>query len=150
MSPPDPRFAALANPEYAQGHGHMSRGPHSHDEDDESHGELRSEEESGEGSGSEDDEDAHDGATGVGEGMDPSGFAGPSQKVVKPLTPEALAAFKAAQERAGVVYISRIPPGMRPTKVRHLMSAYGEVGRVYLQQEGMSAMFAVDLGCAHA
>lgn len=70
------------------------------------------------------------------EGMDPEGFAGPS-KVVKPLTPEALAAFKASQEKAGVVYISRIPPGMRPTKVRHIMSAYGEVGRVYLQQEGM-------------
>ncbi|TBU49060.1 hypothetical protein BD309DRAFT_986867 [Dichomitus squalens] len=63
------------------------------------------------------------------------GFAGPSEKTVKPLTPEALAAFKAAQEKTGVVYISRIPPGMRPTKVRHLMSAYGEVGRVYLQQE---------------
>ncbi|KAH9927143.1 uncharacterized protein BXZ73DRAFT_90825 [Epithele typhae] len=67
--------------------------------------------------------------------MDPRGFAGPKEKTVKPLTPEALAAFKAAQDRAGVVYISRIPPGMRPTKVRHLMSAYGEVGRVYLQQE---------------
>ncbi|KZT20650.1 hypothetical protein NEOLEDRAFT_1158580 [Neolentinus lepideus HHB14362 ss-1] len=66
--------------------------------------------------------------------MDPLGFAGP-EKVVKPLTPEALAAFKAAQDRAGVVYISRIPPGMQPRKVRHLMSAYGEVGRVYLQQE---------------
>lgn len=57
-------------------------------------------------------------------------------KVVKPLTKEDLEEFNAAQERTGVVYISRIPPGMRPTKVRHLMSAYGEVGRVYLQQEG--------------
>jgi len=71
------------------------------------------------------------------DGLDPEGFAGP---VVKPLTPEALAAFKAAQELAGVIYISRIPPGMRPTKVRHLMSAYGEVGRVYLQQEGMPSL----------
>ena len=26
---------------------------------------------------------------------------------------------------------------MQPTKVRHLMSQYGEVGRVYLQKEGM-------------
>ena len=68
------------------------------------------------------------------DGMDADGFAGP--KVVKPLTPEALAAFKAAQEKAGVIYISRIPPGMQPTKVRHLMSQYGEVGRVYLQKEG--------------
>ncbi|KAH7930062.1 hypothetical protein BV22DRAFT_1001393 [Leucogyrophana mollusca] len=64
--------------------------------------------------------------------MDPEGFSGPS---VKPFTPEALVAFNTAQARTGVIYISRIPPGMRPTKVRHLMSAYGEVGRVYLQQE---------------
>ncbi|KAF8211601.1 hypothetical protein K438DRAFT_1568562 [Mycena galopus ATCC 62051] len=67
--------------------------------------------------------------------MDPEGFSGPTEKIVKPLTREALAAFQAAQNRAGVIYISRIPPGMRPTKVRHLMSAHGEVGRVYLQQE---------------
>lgn len=72
----------------------------------------------------------------LGEGMYKEGFAGPSDKVVKPLTPEDLARFRAAHERTGVIYISRIPPGMRPTKVRHLMSAYGEVGRVYLQPEG--------------
>ena len=72
----------------------------------------------------------------LGDGMDADGFAGP--KTVKPLTPEALAAFRAAQENAGVIYISRIPPGMQPTKVRHLMSQYGEVGRVYLQKEGMT------------
>lgn len=69
-------------------------------------------------------------------GMDPLGFAG-EEKTVKPLTPETLAAFQAAQNRAGVIYISRIPPGMRPAKVRHLMSTYGEIGRVYLQQEGV-------------
>lgn len=56
--------------------------------------------------------------------------------IVKPLTTEALAEFEAAQARTGVVYISRIPPAMRPSKVRHLMSAYGEIGRIYLQQEG--------------
>ena len=84
----------------------------------------------------EGDEDERDRQRGIGEGMDRDGFAGPSERIVKPLTPEALAAFKADQDKAGVIYISRIPPGMRPTKVRHLMSAYGEVGRVYLQQEG--------------
>ncbi|KAK1235140.1 RNA-binding ATPase activator esf2 [Marasmius sp. AFHP31] len=80
----------------------------------------------------EDQEESID-EEGLAAGMDPEGFS--SGKVVQPITPEDLAAFKAAQERAGVVYISRIPPGMRPAKVRHLMSAYGEVGRVYLQQE---------------
>ena len=78
-------------------------------------------------------EEEHDG---FGEGMLAQGFSGPSTKVVKPLTTEELAKFKAAQERTGVVYISRIPPGMQPAKVRHLMSMYGEIGRVYLQPEG--------------
>jgi len=73
---------------------------------------------------------------GFRDGMDFEGFSGPKEKVVKPLTPEALAAFRAEKEKTGVIYISRIPPGMRPTKVRHLMSQYGEVGKVYLQQEG--------------
>lgn len=101
---------------------------------------------------SRDDESGNEQHGGSGEeeepelidGMDPEGFSGPST-IVKPLTQEALAAFKAAQERAGVLYISRIPPGMRPTKVRHLMSAYGEVGRVYLQQEGRLILL-VNLG----
>ena len=77
-------------------------------------------------------------------GMDHTGFIG-DKTLLKPLTPEALAVFKAAQDRAGVVYISRIPPGMQPAKVRHLMGKYGEVGRVYLQQEGISFSFATGL-----
>ena len=84
----------------------------------------------------EEGEELEDEPEGLGDGMDLEGFSGPKEKVVKPLTPEALAAFRAAKERTGVIYISRIPPGMRPTKVRHLMSQYGEVGKVYLQQEG--------------
>ena len=38
---------------------------------------------------------------------------------------------------AGVVYLSRVPPFMRPRKVRHLLSKYGSIGRVYLQPEGV-------------
>ncbi|KIM25613.1 hypothetical protein M408DRAFT_26156 [Serendipita vermifera MAFF 305830] len=51
------------------------------------------------------------------------------------LSEKALEAYREAQNRAGVIYISRIPPGMSPDKVRHLMSAYGEIGKVFLQQE---------------
>jgi len=87
------------------------------------------------------DETSSEQYDGLADGMDPEGFSGPSEKIVKPLTKEALAKFQAIQDRAGVIYISRIPPGMRPTKVRHLMSAYGEIGRVYLQQEGMLLLF---------
>lgn len=35
----------------------------------------------------------------------------------------------------GVVYLSRVPPYMRVNKVRHLLSQFGEVGRIYLQRE---------------
>ncbi|KAI0637939.1 hypothetical protein C8Q77DRAFT_1088527 [Trametes polyzona] len=141
MPTTDPRFAALADPEFAEENPSGPSGVHSDDEDGDAHSGTGSEGEgsdAGSGSGSEGEQQedgAHDERHGLGKGMDPSGFAGPSEKIVKPLTPEALAAFKAAQDRAGVIYISRIPPGMRPAKVRHLMSAYGEVGRVYLQQE---------------
>ena len=39
----------------------------------------------------------------------------------------------------GIVYISRLPPGMTPQKVRHLMARWGEVGKVYAQRrDGMS------------
>lgn len=100
---------------------------------EEQEGSQHSQSEEGEEEGQTDEEDESQDEF---DGMDPEGFAGESN--LKPLTPEALATFKAAQDRAGVIYISRIPPGMRPAKVRHLMSAYGPVGRVYLQQEGWS------------
>ncbi|KAG8993935.1 RNA-binding ATPase activator esf2 [Tulasnella sp. JGI-2019a] len=60
----------------------------------------------------------------------------PRDKILKPITKEALAAFEAAQKRAGVIYISRIPPNMRPQKIRQIMSQYGEVGRIYCTPEG--------------
>ncbi|WVQ98566.1 hypothetical protein IAU59_005693 [Kwoniella sp. CBS 9459] len=34
----------------------------------------------------------------------------------------------------GIVYISRLPPGMTPQKVRHLMARWGDVGKVYAQR----------------
>ena len=94
----DPRFAALADPAFAQERPSRS---HSHDEHDDSQGESQDEDEDATGSGSGSEADEEDDQSGIGEGMDPGGFAGPSEKTVKPLTPEALAAFKAAQEKTG-------------------------------------------------
>ena len=37
---------------------------------------------------------------------------------------------------AGIVYLSRVPPFMKPHKVKHLLSRYGSIGRVYLKPEG--------------
>ena len=38
--------------------------------------------------------------------------------------------------KPGIIYLSRIPPYMRPLKIRHVFSKYGKVGRIYLQPEG--------------
>ncbi|KAL1766023.1 activator of basal transcription 1 [Sigmodon hispidus] len=36
----------------------------------------------------------------------------------------------------GIVYFGHVPPRFRPLHVRNLLSAYGEVGRVFFQAEG--------------
>ena len=46
-------------------------------------------------------------------------------------------AARPSQSAAGIVYLSRIPPFMKPHKVKHLLSRYGSVGRVYLKPEGL-------------
>ncbi|KAJ1720721.1 RNA-binding ATPase activator esf2 [Coemansia erecta] len=39
------------------------------------------------------------------------------------------------EKKSGVVYMSRVPPFMKPAKVRHLLEKYGEIGRIYLVEE---------------
>ncbi|KAJ2234985.1 RNA-binding ATPase activator esf2 [Coemansia sp. RSA 1722] len=39
------------------------------------------------------------------------------------------------EKKSGVVYMSRVPPFMKPIKVRHLLEKYAEIGRIYLVQE---------------
>ncbi|AFR93044.1 pre-rRNA-processing protein ESF2 [Cryptococcus neoformans] len=34
----------------------------------------------------------------------------------------------------GIVFISRVPPGMTPQKIRHLMGRWGDIGKVYAQR----------------
>ena len=37
--------------------------------------------------------------------------------------------------RRGIVYISRIPPHMKPGKLRQLLEPHGELGRLYCAPE---------------
>ena len=50
----------------------------------------------------------------------------------KPLQIETLSGYNSQVSRTGIVYLSRIPPGMGPSKVKHILSQYGEIGRIYL------------------
>lgn len=41
----------------------------------------------------------------------------------------------------GLIYFSRLPPGMGPAQIKHLLSAYGEVGRVFLARASKFPVF---------
>ena len=60
------------------------------------------------------------------------------QQPLKGLSKKALKRFTAKQKAKGIVYLSRLPPNMKPQKVRQLLSEYGELGRVYLAAEDAS------------
>ena len=57
---------------------------------------------------------------------------GSTDKVLKPLSKAELDAFAAKQKKRGVIYISRIPPGMTVPKVKHLLESFGTVDRIFL------------------
>ena len=71
--------------------------------------------------------------------MDDSALESPQKngkKTVKPLSKKKVARFQAEQENCGVLYLSRIPPYLKPHKLRDLLSGMGsEVLRVYLAAE---------------
>jgi ESF2/ABP1 family protein len=55
--------------------------------------------------------------------------------VSKPLTKKNLVATEKARKRSGVVYLSRVPPFMKPTKLRSLLEPYGAINRIFLSPE---------------
>jgi ESF2/ABP1 family protein len=61
--------------------------------------------------------------------------SGAKKKVKGPLTVSKVLKFKQEKDRTGVVYISRVPPYMKPEKVRHLLSKHGEILRIFLSPE---------------
>ena len=61
------------------------------------------------------------------------------RKAKKVLSEKKLQRMKEAHERRGILYVSRIPPHMKPQKLRHLLSQYGEIGRVYCTPEDRAA-----------
>ena len=73
---------------------------------------------------------------GGGAGSSSTAAAGSSGKVVKPLSKKKLAKFQEEHENRGVCYISRVPPYLKPSALREMLSGMGtEVLRVYLAPE---------------
>ncbi|KAH6996188.1 hypothetical protein BKA56DRAFT_570828 [Ilyonectria sp. MPI-CAGE-AT-0026] len=59
--------------------------------------------------------------------------------VTRPLTKKNLVASEAAIKKSGVVYLSRIPPFMKPQKLRNLLEPYGTINRIFLAPEDPTA-----------
>ncbi|KAI1322908.1 Pre-rRNA-processing protein ESF2 [Xylariaceae sp. FL0255] len=57
------------------------------------------------------------------------------EDISRPLTKKNLVATEKAIKRSGVVYISRIPPFMKPNTVRKIFERFGKINRVYLAAE---------------
>ncbi|KAL4517842.1 hypothetical protein Ndes2526A_g02218 [Nannochloris sp. 'desiccata'] len=43
--------------------------------------------------------------------------------------------LKKKYERRGIVYISRLPPHLKPQKLRHMLEQHAPLGRLYLAPE---------------
>jgi ESF2/ABP1 family protein len=51
---------------------------------------------------------------------------------------EEAAKYREKLQARGVMYLSRVPPFMKPNKLRELLQPYGEITRLYIQEEDAS------------
>ncbi|KAL3780007.1 hypothetical protein HJC23_000297 [Cyclotella cryptica] len=59
----------------------------------------------------------------------------PKKKKIRKLKLDATQDFNQKLEKRGIVYLSRIPPRMGPSKIKSLLGEFGPVTRVYLAEE---------------
>lgn len=59
--------------------------------------------------------------------------------ITRPLAKKNLVASEKAIKKSGVVYLSRIPPFMKPAKLRSLLEPYGAINRIFLAPEDPAA-----------
>lgn len=59
--------------------------------------------------------------------------------MAKPLFKKNLVATDAAIKKSGVIYLSRIPPFMKPHKLRSLLEPYGKINRIFLTPQDPAA-----------
>ncbi|KAF3066475.1 Pre-rRNA-processing protein ESF2 [Daldinia childiae] len=55
--------------------------------------------------------------------------------VSRPLTKKNLVATEKAVKKSGLIYLSRVPPFMKPAKLRSLLEPYGKINRIFLTPE---------------
>jgi ESF2/ABP1 family protein len=90
----------------------------------------------------EDDEDDEDGEDALSENeAEPSSTPSNTQpkKKLKPVSQNKVAQSREATAKTGVIYLSRIPPKLNPTKIRQLLSVFNSpVLRIFLAPESQA------------
>lgn len=61
--------------------------------------------------------------------------AKPSKPTLKLLSRKQLLASQEAARKSGVIYLSRVPPFMKPSTLKSLLTPYGSINRVFLTPE---------------
>eukprot|EP01102_Stenamoeba_stenopodia_P018389 TRINITY_DN6734_c0_g1_i1.p1 TRINITY_DN6734_c0_g1~~TRINITY_DN6734_c0_g1_i1.p1 ORF type:complete len:248 (-),score=60.70 TRINITY_DN6734_c0_g1_i1:40-699(-) len=92
--------------------------------------ELEGVEEEGDDDQTEDNEDNENDAN-----SDDSAIKNKEKQKSKKKGLKDLNKFKEDYDKRGVVFLARIPPYMKPAKIKHLLSQYGHIHRVYLAPE---------------
>jgi ESF2/ABP1 family protein len=89
--------------------------------------------------GEEDDEEQNDDDNDDAQLEDNDLHREPKQPKLKKFTPEQLEKQKKRIKKTGVCYLSKIPPYMKPSKLRAVMTRFGEVDRLFLKPEDTTA-----------
>ncbi|RLV95231.1 Pre-rRNA-processing protein ESF2 [Spathaspora sp. JA1] len=100
--------------------------------------ETLDDEEESDNEGEELDEDASDQGDAISENEDEEVAEVPSKstnKKLKKLTAAQLEKDQKRIRRTGVCYLSRIPPYMKPSKLRSVLSRFGAIDRLFLKPE---------------
>ncbi|CAM9773911.1 unnamed protein product, partial [Chrysoparadoxa australica] len=74
-----------------------------------------------------------------GEEGEPSPPEHVKAKPLRGLSKKKLEAYNAKLAKRGVVYLSRVPPHMKPAKLRHLLEHHGQIERIYLAEDERAA-----------
>ncbi|KAK9477193.1 hypothetical protein V1514DRAFT_334470 [Lipomyces japonicus] len=85
------------------------------------------------------EDDSEDEIDDNSDGIDDEDQVIDSNQVLKRLSTKELQSNKEKIEKSGVVYLSRIPPFMKPAKVRQVLGRFGEIDRVFLSPEDPKA-----------
>jgi ESF2/ABP1 family protein len=64
---------------------------------------------------------------------------GPSVEHKKPISLKALDRMREKVKRSGIVYMSRIPPHLKPLKLRQMVEVHAKLGRIYMAPRDRSA-----------